>query len=285
MQPLTQFTPSAAPRGTQLVNDYSSHDLSDQMGYVAGNGNMSIEFFYAHVRVEDPMNPAENGTYRTALCVKKRPHGDRLTESVRMISERMAQQLYPREFAYFKQNQDVPTDGTPLNELPGISQSQIAILVIHGIRCVEDLVGLHADQVSQIGMDARQAYSLAKRWTEAKKANGELIRDAAKDAAIEAELQRSREESDKAKQLIAELTAQVAILSRVNGAQGQATAPQVTGGVQEARKAQLVDADDLPDLSDSSQLFTQPQLVTGNDDLEDGMQPVSLPGLDRGKKR
>lgn len=275
MQPFPSLGPT--PRN-QFVNDFSDGDFSDQMGYVAGSGNLTIQFFYDRIRLEDPTNPEAHGQYKTVLCVKKRPHGDRHTESVRMISERMAQQLYPREFAYFKQSVDVPTDGTPLHELPGISQSQIAILVIHGIRSVEDLVGLHADQVGQIGMDARTAYALAKKWIDSKKAGGELIADAAKDAARDAELERLRNLEREQSNAIAKLQAQVELLTGSLGAASQ-KAQSVKG------EAQFVDADDLPETPET-ELFSGAQVVTGNDDLDDEPEKPapSLPGMDRKKR-
>lgn len=275
MQPFAQ-----APTGNQFVNDYSGQDLSAQLGHVTANGQLTIQFFWAQIRINDPMDPSAHGTYKTVLCVKKRPHGDRHTEAVRIITERMAQQLYPREYAFFKQNQDVPTDGTPLHELPGISQSQIGILLISGIRCVEDLVGLSQDQVAQMGMDASQAYSIAKRWSEAKSANGELIRDAAKDAATAAELTRLRESETRSAAMIAEMKAQLDILTRL----GVQSTGQMTTAVAGSQNAVAVDADDLPDVIDT-ELFSGAQVVSGNDDLDDpAPAPANLPGLDRKKR-
>lgn len=265
----------------QFVADVSAADFSDQMGYVAGTGNLTIQFFYDRVRVDDPQNPEAHGDYKTVLCVRKRPHGDRLTESVRMISERAAQQLYPREYAFFKQNQDVPTDGTPLHELPGISQSQIAILVIHGIRCVEDLCGLSADQVGQIGMDARTAYSIAKKWMESKEGGADVIAAAQRDAALTAELERLRADKQRQDSLIAELSAKLDIVTKLQGNVMQAAPQTMTA----AGAVQQIDADDLPDLSGDETLFSGAQIVTGNDDLDGDVAPSpSLPGLDRKKR-
>lgn len=276
MQP---FTTMPQPRGNQFVTDFSGSDFSDQMGPVTANGSMTIQFFYAHVRIEDPMDPSQNGTYKTRLCVRKRPHGDRLTEAVRFISEAQAMQLYPREFAYFKQNQDVPTNGTPLSELPGITQSQIAILVIHNVRCIEDLVGLSVDQVGQIGMDARAAHALAARWTDSKTANGDLIRDAAADAAMKAENDQLRADRMAMSQAMAEMKAQLDLLTRMGLQGGQAA---VTG--QGPAAPVLVDADGMGEDAPASEMFVGARIVTGNDDLNDDAPTPGLPGLDRKRK-
>lgn len=276
MQP---FQTMNAPRN-QYVSDVSGADFSAQLGHVTANGQLTIEFFYAQIRIEDPLDPGTNGTYKTVLCVRKRPHGDRLTQAVRFITERQAQELFPREYAYFKQNQAVPTDGTPLHELPGLSQSQIAILVVHNIRCVEDLVGMHVDQVGQIGMEARSAHAIAKKWVDAKAANGDLIRDAARDAAQNAELQRLRDSDARSAALIAQMQAQLDVLTRMGLQAGSATPTASAAGSQSVT---VVDADDLPDVQTT--LFTGAQIVTGNDDLDGPSQPApeALPGLNRKK--
>lgn len=270
----------AAPSGRNaIVMDQSAGDFSDQMALVAGNGNLSVQFFYQQVRIEDPMDPAANGTFKTVLCVRQRPHGDKYTESVRMISERAAAQAFPREYAYFKQYQDVPTDGTPLAEVPGISQSQIAILVLYNVRCVEDLVALSADQVSQIGMDARMAYGVAIKWLQAKQGNDALIREAEREAALEAKNDRLASENAAMAAQLAQLAAQVEILSKMGG--------PAAAVIQGEGKAQLVDATpdvDVPPGADG--LFSGGSVVTGNDDLMGGEDPppakaVTLPGLNK----
>lgn len=269
----------AAPAGRNaIVMDQSAGDFSDQMAFVAGNGNLSVQFFYQQIRIEDPMDPAANGTFKAVLCVRKRPHGDKHTESVRMISERAAAQLYPREYAYFKQYQDVPTDGTPLAEVPGISQSQIAILVLYNVRCVEDLVALSSDQVSQIGMDARMAYGVATKWLQAKHGNDAMIREAEREAALAAQNDRLASENAAMAAQLAQLAAQVEILSKMGG-------PVTAAVVQGDGRAQLVDA--TPDVdvpAGADMLFSGGSVVTGNDDLMGGDEPapvkaVTLPGL------
>lgn len=270
-------------RSNGLVSDYSANDLSGQLGLVTSNGNMSVEFFYAYIRI-DAMAAADGiGTFKTRLCVRKRPHGDRHTEAVRFITEDQAMRQFPREFAFFKQNRDVPTDGTPLSELPGITQSQISLLVLHNIRCIEDLVGLSKDQVDQIGMDARTAHMVAVKWMEAKTSNAEVIRDAAKDAATNAELERLRASEAKNAATIAAMQAQLDLLTRM-GVQPHANgAPPPISGTGDAMQ---VDADGMGEDAPPGDMFGGAQLVEGNDDLmDDATAPVSLPGLNKRSKR
>ena len=260
-----------------IVMDQSAGDFSDQMAPVAGNGNLSIQFFYSQIRTEDALDPVANGTFRTVLCVRKRPHGDKFTESVRMISERMAQQLHPREYAYFKQYQDVPTNGTPLAEVPGMSQSQIAICVLHGVRCVEDLVGLSQDQVSQIGMDARMAHAVAIKWLQAKQGSDALIKEATREAALSAQNEKLSTDNAMMLERLTALTAQVELLTKMGGRASAAVS---------ADTPVLVDAsDDFEVTPGADQLFSGGSVVTGNDDLnlsdDTPQKSLTLPGLNK----
>ena len=287
MQPFPPALMPSMPQPSGMSNDLSHLDLSDSMGLVAAapTGGLTITFFYAQLRVDDPMNAEAHGNYKTVLCVRKRIHGDRLTEAVDVISERAAQAMYPREYAWFKQNEAVPTDGTPLHELPGISQSQIAILVIYGIRSIEDLVALTDDQVGQMhNMDARSAYALARKWWATKKDSTDLIEAAARDAARDAELDRLRASEAENARRLTELQAQIELLTRMGQAGAPAAALATTATVVGSRNgAQLVDNDDAVDLSSQSGAFAGGYIASGNDDLIDPPAPVSLPGLGRKK--
>ncbi len=65
MQTYPQMSPA---RGNPFVNDFSDGDFSTQMGLVTANGNMTIEFFHAMIRIDDPLDPTANGTFKTRLC-------------------------------------------------------------------------------------------------------------------------------------------------------------------------------------------------------------------------
>jgi hypothetical protein len=262
-----------------LVSDMSQGDFTDTMPHVGGTGGLNIEFFYARIRTEDPSDPSKNGQYATKLCIAKQPKGDRLTIATRFITERQAQQQFPREFAYFKQNQDVPTDGTPLNELPSISASQIGILVVHGVRCIEDLVALPQETVNGMGMDAQAAYTLAKRWTAKRDENGDLIAASQKEATQTAELARLRKSEQDSAALIAQLKAQVDILGRMPGSQARDAVTSAGGS-----GALAVDNDDLPENLPDDGFFTGGDMARGADDLDDGPTKEDPLSLKRGKK-
>lgn len=244
----------------------TDRDLSSHLGPVAGSGGLNIQFFYVRTRVESA-NPERNGQYRTRLCVAKMPKGDRLTIAVRFITEEQAMRDHPREFSMFKQYQDVPTQGTPLHELPGITQSQIGVLVVHNLRCIEDVAACDDALINQMGYDARQAKKLAVRWIENLKGNADLIAGAVTDAAREAELDRLRKAQAETERRNIELEAQ---LRAVMAMQGQAPTPASTGQVQ------MVDRPDgLPDAREVESNLLEGGLVDGNDDLDLDAPPAT----------
>lgn len=247
--------------------NFTDRDLSSHLAPVAGSGGLNIQFFYTKTRVESA-NPERNGVWRTRLCVAKMPKGDRLTIATRFITEEQAAREFPREFAMFKQYQDVPTQGTPLHELPGITQSQIGILVIHNLRCIEDVAACDDALVNQMGYDARQAKKLALRWLQNRDGNADEIERSKADAARDAELLRLRKSQEETNKLNIELQAQVRALMAM---QGQSPSQGAAGS-----SATLVDRpDDLPDAREVESRLLEGGMVDGNDDLDDDPPPAT----------
>lgn len=249
--------------GSAFARDLTEMDLSSHLGAVAsrGAGGLNVQFFYGRVRTKS-RNSATTGRIETRLFVAKQPKGDRFTVAVRSINEDEAQRQFPREFAAFKQYEDVPTSGTPLSELPGISQSQIGMLVINGLRSIEDLAEISADAVGQLGLEVIQAQRLAKRWVERRGEAG----DAIKAAEIEAKAQLEREALSKRlaamEERVRQLDAENAALRSVSG---RASAAGETGVVAvDARTDLPYDLDQMPNPMDDG-----PLSADGNDDLND----------------
>lgn len=150
--------------------DLSHLDLSSHLGPVTSRGSVLVSFEYIRVAVKSRM-PGQRNRLETRLAVRLKPMGERYSEAIEQISEEDAQRLYPQEFAHFKNYQDVPTRGTPLSELPGMSQSMIGLCVINGLRSVEDLAAITDDAAAQCGLDVSSAHRLAKRWTDKRDQN------------------------------------------------------------------------------------------------------------------
>ena len=251
----------AQPRST-LSRDMTQADLSSHLGLVAGRGGLNIQFFYAKTRIECA-DVALNGTYQTRLCVAKMPKGDRLTIATRFISEEQAAAMFPREFAMFKQYEDVPTDGTPLYELPGISQSQIAMLTVHNLRSIEDLAGMAIEHINGMGLDARSAHKLAVRWLASKTDNADLIAKAKAETATTEERDALLRRLDAAERANLELQGQVKVLMMQGG---MAQPAQPAQGGTGAQAIAVESREEFPEPR-ATRLF-EGGMVDGNDDLD-----------------
>lgn len=259
------FSGPAALVSSNMSHDLTNADLSAHLGLVASRpaGGLNVQFFYARVKTRS-RNAMTNGQFQTRLCVAKQPKGDRFTVATRYITDERAQKEFPREYAAFKQFEDAPSNGTPLHELPGLSQSQIALLVLNGLRSVEDLADLSDDQAAQIGYEVTTAQKLARKWLSSKEGAAELI--AASQMQAKHELEReallkrlaAMEESNRA------LQAQVAAMATMKT--GAPAAPEV----------RAIEVKDLPyDLRDMPLDMDSQAFVSGNDDLLGDIDPLA----------
>lgn len=263
---MPQSFPMGAGNGNADNNNLTSMDLD--MGPVAsrGAGGLNIQFFYMRQRIENAADATLHGTFQTRLCVAKQPKGDRLTIACQFIGEEQAIAQFPREYAMFKQYEAVPTTGTPLFDLPGVSQAQIGLLSIYGLRSVEDLVSMQEDQMNGMGMDAVQAYRVAKRWMEAKTANAPIIEQAQRDIERNQMLTRQADLEKQNAMLMAKLDAFMSM---------QAMQPQQPSQLQVAQMAAINMAmgNDDTEAMPESKLFAG-GMVSDNSDLD-----IGLPGL------
>lgn len=199
--------------------DATSMDLPTDLMPIKAQRGVRVRFTYMRV----PITAIDGQTitrYDTRLAVVKRPLGDISTVSATFISEEQAMRHYPVEFAAFKQNEDVPTDGTPLHELPGISQSQVSLFNSYGLSSIEDVAGLESSQASRMGPEAGAAQRLAKKWLDRKTEQAPMIDTAALEAQYSAQAAADKEAMAAMR---AELDAMRTAMAMI---QGQGAAPQ-----------------------------------------------------------
>lgn len=275
------------PMSVGQMQNGSSPNLSDRDlssvfgGEVQSSGGLMVQFFYHRVRLGGKNTP-NAGKFETRLAVALKPRGDMLTLAVRPITEEEAQRQFPAEWQQFKMYQDAPTRGTPLHELPGATQSMIAILVLGGIRSIEDLVHLPEDVCQQMGMDALQAQKLAKIWIQRKAGAAEDINLAERLAENEASNARMAAELQ---QLRAANAAQAQALETLKGmgfGAGGASGPQQDSGVVPA--VHIGGIPSFPDASDGrnngedatqrdgSDIFTATALINDMSSLKNPLE-------------
>lgn len=254
-----------------VAPDLTDRNLSVFNDSVSSSGGLMVQFFY-HRQPLGGKNARTPGVarYETRLAVAKKPRGDMLTLAVHNITEEDAQRMFPAEWQAFKMHMDAPSNGTPLHELPGATQSMIAILVLGGIRSIEDLVRLPDDVCQNMGMDAFEAQKLAKIWIQRKRGAADDIGLAERLAQLEAdrardqaELQRLRQESSVANQTIEALKSMgigAAITQQAPHAMGPDVVP---AGMPSFGGAQPMRGDDGA-AGGGSDIFTITELLNGD---------------------
>lgn len=105
--------------------------------------------------------------------------GDRKTVVDTLVKEEHKRR-WPREYAAFKAGQEVPVEGTPLEEWPQISRSQVEELKFAHIRTVEQLASLPDDALNRsVSMGGFALREKAQRHLEALKGSSQTEAQAA----------------------------------------------------------------------------------------------------------
>lgn len=108
--------------------------------------------------------------------------GDRKTVVDTLVKEEHKRR-WPREYAAFKAGQEIPIEGTPLEEWPQITRSQVEELKFAHIRTIEQLAGLPDDALNRsVSMGGFALREKAQRHLEALKGSSQTEALAAESA-------------------------------------------------------------------------------------------------------
>lgn len=258
-----QGGPAAAAGDSRFARDLTGADLSSHLA-TAGSGGLNVAFFHERVRIET-VDAEKNGQVETRLYVAKQPRGDRYTVAVERVSEEQAARRWPAEFAAFREYQDVPQSGTPLYEVPGLSQSQVGMLMIHGLRSVEDLVATPEEVISQIGLDATTARRRAEAWIAKRDGEAETIEAADMQAKYDIERKEWERQKGALEAELKALRAQV----QVGAGNGATAAPPPSGdAVPVGTEAPAGDA--------APHTFDDDPLASGEGGMAEGLDDLGL---------
>lgn len=78
---------------------------------------------------------------------------------------------WPQQYEAFKREEEIPIDGTPINEWPALSVTQVAEMKALNIHTVEALADLRDAGIQRLGMGGRQLVAKAKAYIEAASGN------------------------------------------------------------------------------------------------------------------
>lgn len=115
--------------------------------------------------------------------IEIRVPGDRKTEWIGSVKEEHRQR-FPRHYAAFKLQQEVPLDGTPISEWAAVTRSQTEELAFAHIKTIEQLAALSDDGLAKsVSMGGFTLREKAQRYLEQAKGNAPMEALAAEAAA------------------------------------------------------------------------------------------------------
>jgi len=140
-----------------------------------GSGRV-IPMFYRDDEYDEAMT-AELGRpyFRTVEKVKLVIPGDRLSVVEKYVNDAVREQ-FPREYAQFVKGEEVAENGLPIDHWPLLSRGQCASLKALNIFTVEQIASLTDDQLTRVGMGARQLRDSATAYLEAAEKGATPIR-------------------------------------------------------------------------------------------------------------
>jgi len=230
-----------------------------------GNGRLRLQFEWINVPVES-VDPEMNGTVQTRLCVKKQPIGDRHTVATEVLTPEEAMRKYPVEYSQFAQYEEVPTSGTPLSEVPGLAQSQINLMQLHGLRSAEDLAGLTDDDAAQMGISITKAHKIVCAWLKKNQDEAEMIEQAEAQAKWDAE---RKALMDRMERLEESNRALIAEKQATANAANQPAATSQPGAQNAGGVVSVEGSEDLP-----YDLNSMPDVLSGGDGIVDASEPL-----------
>lgn len=140
--------------------------------------------------VEDRTASVESGHYtsKDVIFALVTPAGtrDRIEKEAESwldsIREGVNQERIPAEWLHayqaalkmYKEQQEIPENGTPVKNWPAVSPSQVKMLLDLNIRTVEDLAQATEEALNRIGMGARALKSKAQAWLDSSGGQGKL---------------------------------------------------------------------------------------------------------------
>lgn len=124
--------------------------------------------------------------------------GDRNSSPVEIVNDEHRAR-WPVEYAAFKAGMDAPIDGTPLNEWPPITRSQVKEFAHFNVFSVQDMAALNDSHIMKMPMGTRALRDQAKTFVEvAEHGTGPIAR-------MVDENLRLRDENDRKDRTIAEM--------------------------------------------------------------------------------
>lgn len=149
--------------------------LQQGNNYHVQHGNDSslyVQFYMESVKNEEATLEEGRPIYYDKEYVKIIPVGDKNTVVCRPVDLNGRNGMppdnvrWPTQYAAFKNQQEQPQEGTPLEQWPPLTKSQVMMFKAANVHTVEQLSSVSDQNLTNLGMGARQFRDAAKSYIE-----------------------------------------------------------------------------------------------------------------------
>lgn len=187
----------------------SNDDFTTIAAAVAGkftDDNCRPRFHLKSVEITSESEKAGRPVFRDIEYVEIHIPGDRKSTVDRKVRDE-DKRRWPQHYAAWKANQELPSDGMPLEKWTLISPSEIDNFKYGHVRTVEQLAGLSDTQLQTFGPGSRKLRETAKAWLKQAGDNAGLSKMAAENDRLRDDLASTRNQLDSVLKRLAKLEA------------------------------------------------------------------------------
>lgn len=153
---------------------------------ISENGTL-VEFYQGAVEIESKSAEAGRPIFEDRDFVRIQTPGDTRTRIDRIASAK-DRERFPKAWAIYQRGEQVATEGTPLEEWPMVTRSQVMELKHAGIPSVEALVGVSDGNIQRLGPGYRQLREKARAYLESADAAAKATEWAREREAMQAQI-------------------------------------------------------------------------------------------------
>lgn len=124
-----------------------------------------VQFYFESIKNEEESLAQGRPIFSDKEYIKIIPVGDRNTVICEPVTEDHKVR-FPNQYAAFKNQQVQPQEGTPLEEWPPLTKSQVMMMKSANVHTVEQLSVVSDGNLSNLGMGARDLREKAKTYLE-----------------------------------------------------------------------------------------------------------------------
>lgn len=178
--------------------------------------------FYMDVQPDKASSEREGRPcFRDVEMVEVLVPGDRLNTPHFQVTD-VHRKRWPRHYAAFRENQEAPVQGTPIDQLPGITKSRVEELKYFHVRTIEQLAAMPDDLLKKAApMDGFALREKAQRWVTATEGNAPAEKLAAENRALKDKMEAMEKNQASMQAAVDRLNAQLEAAASGPGSQPQ----------------------------------------------------------------